>query len=257
MKYLIFLFILQSLSAADILQEKSLRQTNKYREISVLKNVEFDVSGKSYLSDPHYQYLIEKKNKVLLIWSGEAGGDVEKHRKITLKSTQSKIIEAEHFFVNYSRGKVFLSLAWVDLVPGRYQFVPAGEVKENAKFYGHAMVKTKPSKNKKTVKILSGLDAFYPGSVHGIRLGSELKTIDKIAIIGGHGLKGNGSTNLLNGIPLGTGDDWNGSSGKRWDIDLYHLKVNKLQKLQGKELFLEVDPLLQWLFPLVIIGSWN
>ena len=74
----------------------------------------------------------------------------------------------------------------------------------------------------------------------------------------GHGRAGNGSGNLLNGLAISGQDDWDGSAGKFWDVDLFKPYPHTKYIAEEEDLTLTVDPLLQWLYPIgVIIKSWS
>ena len=240
--------------SATLESQKSRRISKAYKLIFNKKNVAFKVLGSSFSNN--FEYKIEKnKQKVFLIWSGEALKSPKNHREIILVNNHiEKKIKAKHFYENYSQGKLFLAISELTLTKGNYKLKASGETKKVPKFFGHGMILIDKKKNNK-VKIFAGLEAFYPGSVHGIDLKENIKP-KNLAVVGGHGLKGNGSTNLINGKPLSLGDDWNGSSGDRWDIDNYYVSAQKKRKSGDKQVIFEVDPLLQWVFPLIIIGSW-
>jgi hypothetical protein len=260
---IVFAFLLLALSlykvvfAASLTDEKSRRLSKKYSSIFNQKGYDFKVLGSSTKNSTFSYELSRDYEKVLLIWSGESAGVPSEHKNINLKLNDKIIkVKAKHFYENYTQGKLFLAVAELRLKKGTYTIKLAGKTKPNPKYYGHAMVLLEKQKSENRVKIFAGLEAFYPGSLHGVDLKAKSAPF-KIAVIGGHGLKGNGSTNLINGKPLGRGDDWNGSSGERWDIDQYYITVEKQKEIVGKKIVFEVDPLLQWLFPLVIIGSWE
>lgn len=251
---IIFSFFCINIFSATLENQKSRRISKNYKTIFNKNGYSTQVFGASL--SKKFQYQIKKnKQKVIFIWSGEALNDPKNHQKIILVNRDKEnTVKANHFFENYTQGKMFLAISELTLTKGTYEVKLVGETKKNPKFYGHSMIMLNKNKNKKT-KIIAGLEAFYPGSVHGIDL--KEKSIPKyLTVIGGHGLKGNGSTNLINGKPLSLGDDWNGSSGERWDIDQYSINAQKLRNMKQKKVIFEVDPLLQWVFPLVILGTW-
>jgi len=120
------------------------------------------------------------------------------------------------------------------------------------------VVVTEDQKNEETdsVVILSGLQILKPGETYDFPLINHLpegfRKPVSIGIIGGHGRAGNGSGNLLNGKALSGDDDWDGSAGKFWDIDIFALKEHT-DKDTKKGLTLTIDPLLQWLYPVGVI----
>ena len=107
-----------------------------------------------------------------------------------------------------------------------------------------------------SVTFLAGLQVLKPGETYDLPLTPYLPRgsmgPSSIAIIGGHGRAGNGSGNLLNGTAISGEDDWDGSAGKFWDIDLYKLRPDTYKK-GGKEMMLTIDPLLQWLYPVGVV----
>jgi hypothetical protein len=104
---------------------------------------------------------------------------------------------------------------------------------------------------------MAGLQVLKPGETYDLSLTPYLPKgsmeVSAIGIIGGHGRAGNGSGNLLNGTAISGGDDWDGSAGKFWDIDLFRLSLDTNNvALEGK-MALTIDPLLQWLYPIGIV----
>jgi hypothetical protein len=108
-----------------------------------------------------------------------------------------------------------------------------------------------------SVAFMAGLQVLKPGETYDLSLIPYLPKgsmeSSSIGIIGGHGRAGNGSGNLLNGTAISGEDDWDGSAGKFWDIDLFRLNPDTNNvALEGK-MALTIDPLLQWLYPIGIV----
>lgn len=107
-----------------------------------------------------------------------------------------------------------------------------------------------------SVTFLAGLQVLKPGETYDLPLTPYLEKgfIDPsaIGIVGGHGRAGNGSGNLFNGRAISGEDDWDGSAGKFWDIDLYELRPDTNRK-GDKDMTLTLDPLLQWLYPVGVV----
>ena len=209
--------------------------------------------------------------KAFLIWSGEVKEHNKNARKIRFLGPKNKEhrITAQHLWKKNSTGILYSALA--DVTPyvtgsGLYgvknlasdMVNPGG--KDPYSVAGWALVViTEDRNNEKThsVAFLAGLQVLKPGEIYDIPLTPYL-TKDftesvAIGIIGGHGRAGNGSGNLLNGRALSGKDDWDGSTGKFWDIDLFQLNLDtKSVALEG-EMALTIDPLLQWLYPIGVV----
>jgi len=108
-----------------------------------------------------------------------------------------------------------------------------------------------------SVTFLAGLQVLKPGETYDISLTPYLPKgsmkPSAIGIIGGHGRAGNGSGNLLNGRAISGEDDWDGSAGKFWDVDLYRLNLDTNSVGLEGEMALTIDPLLQWLYPIGVV----
>ena len=89
-----------------------------------------------------------------------------------------------------------------------------------------------------------------PGDIYDFDIPAGGKgEMTEIGIIGGHGIKGNATGNLLNGMALTGKDDWTGSSGELWDVAMHD--VGAVPK-DGRWT-VGFDPILQWIFPVAIM----
>ena len=208
--------------------------------------------------------------KAFLIWSGEVKDSARKFAEITFLTPGDKEIttSARQTWQKNSTGVLYSAIADVTQYVGqsglygvknlRSDVVNPGG-KDPYSVAGWALViltKDQGIPDASLVVILSGLQTLKPGETYDLSLIEKLPAgswkADTIGIIGGHGLAGNGSGNLLNNRALSGGDDWDGSAGKLWDVDFF--KISDDKNLEGEKGFtLTIDPLLQWLYPVAVI----
>jgi len=240
--------------------------------------LDFTLVGKSLLVDQNIQKVSKTRleisfpvKKAFLIWSGEVKEHNKNVGKIHFLGPKNKghRITAQRIWKKNSTGILYSALAEVtqyvtdsglygvenlasDLMNpgGRDPYTVAGWA---------LLVVTEDRKSDEihSVAFMAGLQVLKPGETYDLSLTPYLPKgsmeSSSIGIIGGHGRAGNGSGNLLNGKAISGKDDWDGSSGKFWDIDLFRLNLDtKNVGLEGK-MTLTIDPLLQWLYPIGVV----
>jgi hypothetical protein len=245
--------------------------------------LDFIMVGKSLLENQSIQKISTARLKItfpvkkaFLIWSGEVKEENKNAGKIRFLGPKNKEhpVTAQRVWRTNSTGTLYSAVA--DVTPyvkgsGLYGVKnlssdvvnPGG--KDPFSVAGWALiVLTEDRKSHKTTSVafLAGLQVLKPGETHNIHLTPYLSKghleLRSLGIIGGHGRAGNGSGNLINGKALSGQDDWDGSAGKFWDIDLFQLNLDTNSVARNKDLTLTVDPLLQWLYPIgVIIKAWS
>lgn len=240
--------------------------------------LDFTLVGKSLLVDQTIQKISKTRleisfpvKKAFLIWSGEVKEQNKNAGKIRFLGPKNKEhrITAQHIWKKNSTGILYSALA--DVTPyvtggGLYgvKDLSSDEVNPGGKdpysVAGWALlVVTEDRKSDKTysVAFLAGLQVLKPGEIYDLPLTPYLPRgplkPGSIGIIGGHGRAGNGSGNLLNEVAISGQDDWDGSAGKFWDIDLFKLNLDTNSVSKRENLTVTVDPLLQWLYPIGVI----
>jgi hypothetical protein len=207
--------------------------------------------------------------KAFLLWSGETK-NISDGKKITFIAANKKQykLTADNYFYKEAAGYIYTAIADVTRKVknnGLYGVTDfASEVLLTNTYPPYSVAgwslivitKNNKDKNSKQVIFKAGIATTYPGEIYQIEFDKEknssLNSIDKIAIIGGHARKGNGSSNAINGFSITGKEDWNGSSGTYWDIDLFNNLNNKNFHIKEK-LTVQIDPLLQWLYPSAVI----
>lgn len=245
--------------------------------------LDFTMIGKSLLVDRKIQKISKTRLKIsvpvkkaFLIWSGEVKEHNKNAGQILFLGPKNKEhrVTAQHIWKKNSTGILYSALADVtQYVPGSGLYGvrnlasdvvnPGG--KDPYSVAGWALVVvTEDRKSDKTysVAFLAGLQVLKPGEIYDLPLTPYLsKSPQKpasIGIIGGHGRAGNGSGNLFNGLAISGQDDWDGSAGKFWDVDLFEINPHTRYVAGNGDLTLTVDPLLQWLYPIgVAIRTWS
>ena len=240
--------------------------------------LDFTVVGKSLL----VKQTIEKVStaqlkisfpvkKAFLIWSGEVkehNKNAEKIRFLGPKNKEHRVT-AQRIWKRNSTGILYSALADVTKYVtggGSYgvkdlssdKINPGG--KDPYSVAGWALLvvtENRKSRKKYSVALLAGLQVLKPGETYDLSLTPHLPKgfmkPETIGIIGGHGRAGNGSGNLFNGLAMSGQDDWDGSAGKFWDIDLFKLSPDTNSVSKREDLTITVDPLLQWLYPIGVI----
>jgi hypothetical protein len=281
---LIFGFLPHSVFASDLSPVEN-NSTMSLEKIFVESGpgLDFTLVGKSLLVDQNINKVSKTRleislpvKRAFLIWSGEVKEQNKNAGKIHFlgPGKKSHKITAQHLWEKNSTGILYSALADVTkYVKGSGSYGvknlasdvvnPGG--KDPYSVAGWALVVvTENRKNEKihTVTFLAGLEVLKPGEIYDLPLtpylpkGSLKPT--SIGVIGGHGRAGNGSGNLLNKKAISGKDDWNGSGGKFWDIDLFEPYPHTKYTAENEDFTLTVDPLLQWLYPIgVIIKTWS
>ena len=276
---MIFCFLPLSVFASDLspIENKNLINLGKIF-IESGPGLDFTVVGKSLLVDQTIQKVSKTRvdisfpvKKAFLIWSGEVKEQNKNAGKILFLGPKDKEhrITAQHLWKKNSTGILYSALADVTpYVPGSGLYGvknlasdvvnPGG--KDPYSVAGWALVivtENRKSNNTHSVAFLAGLQVLKPGEIYDLPLTPYLSKghykPSSIGIIGGHGRAGNGSGNLFNGLAMSGQDDWDGSSGKFWDVDLFKLNPDTNSVSKGENLTVTIDPLLQWLYPMGVI----
>ena len=276
---ILFCFLPLSAFASDLssIENKTLISLEKIF-LESGPGLDFTLVGKSLLVDQTIQKVSTTRlqisfpvKKAFLIWSGEVKEQNKNVGKIRFLGPKNKEhrITAQHLWKKNSTGILYSALA--DVTPyvtgsGLYGVKnlssdvvnPSG--KDPYSVAGWALVVvTEDRKSEKihSVAFLAGLQVLKPGEIYDISLTSYLTKSFmnpvSIGIIGGHGRAGNGSGNLLNELAISGQDDWDGSAGKFWDVDLFKPYPHTKYIVEDRDLTLTVDPLLQWLYPIGVI----
>ena len=277
----IFCYLPLSAFASDLspIENKSLINLEKIFSESG-PGLDFTVIGKSLLVGK----TIEKSNtvqlkislpvkKAFLIWSGEIKEHNKNAQKIRFLGPRNKEyqVTAQRIWEKNSTGILYAALADVT------QYVTSGGLygvknlssdmvnpggKDPYSVGGWALLvitENRKSKTNSSVTLLAGLQVLKPGETYDLSLTPHLpKDFTKpetIGIIGGHGRAGNGSGNLFNSLAMSGQDDWDGSAGKFWDVDLFKLKLDTKYVNKRGDLTVTIDPLLQWLYPIGVIAK--
>ena len=235
----------------------------------------FDVIGESFLTGNSLKKSSRVRlniafpiRKAFLIWAGEVKEPNENAEEIRLLAPGDKEIpvRAQRSWKKTSTGILYSAFAEVTKYVtgnGLYgvknlrseRMNPGGQDPYSVAGWALLVVaEDRKSEGINSVVILSGLQTLKPGETYDFPLVNHLPEglwqPVSIGIIGGHGRAGNGSGNLLNGIALSGKDDWDGSAGKFWDIDIFTVEEHTNK---DKGLTLTIDPLLQWLYPIAMI----
>ena len=245
--------------------------------------LDFVLVGKSLLEGQSIQKISRTRLKIsfpvkkaFLLWSGEVKEQNKLTETIHFLGPKNKEhrITAQHLWKKNSTGILYSALA--DVTPyvsgeGLYGVKnlasdavnPGG--KDPYPVAGWALIvitENRKSEQTHSVALLAGLKVLRPGEIYDIPLSPYLTKdfveLHSLGIIGGHGRAGNGSGNLLNGLAISGQDDWDGSAGKFWDIDLFKPYPHTRYIAENEDLTITIDPLLQWVYPIgVIMKSWS
>ena len=281
---ILFCFLPIAASASDLtsIENKTLISLEKVF-LESGPGLDFTMVGKSLLVDQTIQKTSTARleialpvKKAFLIWSGEVKESNKNAGKIRFLGPKNKEhpVTAQHLWEKNSTGILYSALADVTRYvkkSGLYGVKDlASEVvnpggNDPYSVAGWALVvvtENRKSEKIHSVALLAGLHVLKPGEIYNIPLTPYLTKdfveTTAIGIIGGHGRAGNGSGNLLNEEAISGQDDWDGSAGKFWDVDLFKPYPHTRYIAENEDLTLTIDPLLQWIYPIgVIIKSWS
>ena len=211
--------------------------------------------------------------KIFLIWSGEVKDDKQRFQQIMLTPVRKKtvMVKADNIYRAGSSGLLYSCIADITRhYNGKGDYIIKGiksdpfnksDKSDSYSVAGFAIlvVYGKHEGVNHKIQVYVGLDLLGPGEMHDISIlnkGSDL-SLTKMAVIGGHGRKGNGSSNLLNGISISKSEDWDASSGHYWDVDVFeNIDVNQ-DEVAKEGLILSFDTVLQWIYPVMIANVFK
>ncbi len=212
--------------------------------------------------------------KAFLIWSGETKEENKTREGIIFLADGNKehAIIAQRIWKQNSTGILYTALAEVTQYvtgSGGYgvknlyseELNPGGRDPYTVAGWALVVVTEDPgSRERNSVILLAGLQVLKPGETYDLSLTPHAPPGSPkpgaIGRIGGHGRAGNVSANLFNNKALTGSEDWDGSAGKFWDIDIF--EINRDNNNDGDEgLTLTIDPLLQWLYPVGVVVTFK
>lgn len=237
--------------------------------------LDFTVSGASFIEKNRISRESRVKlsfhgkiSKVILIWSGEVDASDAVYDTIGLEAPSGKkeTVKADKKYEYPSSGRLYSCFADITeifkeggeyAVSGLVTMPVAGQDKDpvyTVGGYAIIVVVLDPGSTKdRKLDILSGITALRPGEMHDmvlLRRDRGGQKLNKIAFIGGHGRSGNASANLINGVSLSGGEDWDGSSGEYWDIDIFDFEKRLPTHI---DTIITFDSVLQWIYPVSVI----
>ncbi|MBI2609468.1 MAG: hypothetical protein HYW47_07760 [Deltaproteobacteria bacterium] len=201
-----------------------------------------------------------KIHKALFMWMGEGLEGEKSTYHIEFKTKEEKVFKILPQKTLKEKNTRFLHVHWADVTTivkpsQKYQvrYFQFEKIPIPLDACGWALILITENKNsfQGRFQVFWGLQRLQPGELYNFTLqksGATHDIIHSVAVIGGHGQKGNGSGNSLNGKTLSQGEDWDGSSGERWDADFSQVDFFGYKIDQG--VIVTIDPLLQWIFPL-------
>ena len=227
------------------------------------------LNGKSEIYLEEFPYI----NKVLLIWSGEVKDKKQNFQEIMLTPVRKETVTvtADNIYKTGSSGLLYSCVADItrhyngkgDYIIKGIKSEPFNKSDKSDRYsvagFAILVVYGKHQGENHRVQVYAGLNVLGPGEMHDISIlnkGSDLSLI-KMIVIGGHGRKGNGSSNLVNGISISQSEDWNASSGHYWDVDVFeNIDINK-NEVANEGLILSFDTVLQWIYPVMITNVFK
>jgi hypothetical protein len=203
-----------------------------------------------------------KKGKYYLIWLGlvesESSGSRGRAKKILFRTPSGNEwnVKAESFEMPDLPDSGYMAIADVGgMMEGKGIYEVRNLETKPDRFGGYIWIGIyeNPNVSKRHVELKVGLAKLKPGELYEARvLESGVNGIvSRVSTFGADGKAGNGSSNLLNRMALSGREDWDGSSGDKWDVDSY--PIEKFGLISDKGLTWSIDPLLQWLYPAGIV----
>lgn len=228
------------------------------KDDGVMESAEFDIS-------------LDDVEKVFLIWAGEVNYKNKDYNSVSIDVPAGNTykVSADKVFTKNTGGILYSCIADITKIykdKGTFTLkgIAYDKTKQNQSLSscGYAVIVLYNEHRVKTsrlIKIKHGLLVLKPGELYQMPLlkkGSFLK-LNVLSIVGGHGLKGNASCNILNNITITGKEDWDGSEGKYWDIDMFEIYDSDVLDIYSQGLTLTFDPLLQWIYPLAVVMEFE
>lgn len=193
-----------------------------------------------------------KKGGYYLMWVGVVEkADQKQAKKILFRTPSQKTweLKAEHFEVDEEG--VYLAIADVEKrMEGKGIYEIENLETRPDRFGGYIWIGIYENRGvpKRYIEVRQGLAKLKPGELYEAKiLEPGMKGwVSWVSTFGADGKAGNGSSNLMNRMALSGGEDWDGSSGEKWDVDSFSVKRFGIISDQG--LTWSIDPLLQWIY---------
>ncbi len=272
--FLVAFFCLENVWSLDVSSVSGIDISSRFRTLYKTEgHVEYGIVGES---------MVQKNQKRLFSrfeWKGTATGETKKGKYylIWLGIVESaNLLRAKKILFRTPSGKEWNvkaeSFEMPDLpdeADGGYMAIAdVGKMMEGKGIYEIRNLETKsdrfggytwigiyenPNVSKRHVELKVGLAKLKPGELYEAKvLESGVNgMVSRVSTFGGDGKAGNGSSNLLNRMALSGREDWDGSSGDKWDVDSY--PIEKFGLISDKGLTWSIDPLLQWLYAAGIV----
>ncbi len=272
--FLVAFFCLEKVWGLDVSSVSGIDISSRFRTLYKTEgHVEYGIVGESMVEKnqkrPFSRFEWKgtatgetKKGKYYLIWVGV----VEPEKKGAAKKILFRAPSGKEWNVKASRFEMS-----DDEADGAYLAISdVGRMMEGKGIYKVRNLETKPDRfggytwigiyenpnvSKRHIELKVGLAKLKPGELYEAKILESGQIMNgwtsRVSTFGGDGKAGNGSSNLLNRMALSGGEDWDGSSGDKWDVDSYN--IEKFGLISDKGLTWSIDPLLQWLYAAGIV----
>jgi len=267
--FLAFFFCLQRALGLDVSSVSGIDISKRFQTIYKIEgHVEYGIVGESMVEKNQKKRIGRfewkgtadseaKQGAYYLIWAGvvEKSGRLELAgaKKILFRTPSKKEwnVKAESFEIPDEVDGAYLAVANVgQIMEGKGIYEVENLETKPDRFGGYAWIGIYENRAapKRYIELKGGLAKLKPGELYEAKvLEPGLKGwVSRVSTFGGDGKAGNGSSNLLNRAALSGSEDWDGSSGEKWDVDSYAVK--KFGMVSDEGLTWSIDPLLQWIY---------
>jgi hypothetical protein len=243
--------------------------------------IQFTVVGESLIENHALKKVSEKKLSLsqsilsaILVWSGSVEAWRSSVETIQFHTADGKNQEvpAEKIWRNEKEGILYSAAA--DVTPlitqsGQYgvsRLASDAWGGEGYRVAGWALIvlsEDSTSWQVRTLIVRAGAGMARPGQIDDVVMWREPRDSalpSRVAVIGGHGRRGNGGGNLFNGRALSGREDWDGSAGTYWDIDVFDIREPETyaeRSQTGGSDVIGIDPLLQWVYPVCFVVEYQ
>lgn len=266
--FLLAFFCFQKVWGLDVSSVAGIDISNRFRTLYKTEgHVEYGIVGNSMVekgqtkSSSRFEWKgtatgETKKGKYYLIWLGVVEpAKRESAKKILFRTPSGKEwnVKASSFEIVDEADGAYIAIADVgSMMEGKGIYEVRNLETKPDRFGGYTWIGIyeNPNVPKRHIELKAGLAKLKPGELYEAKIlesGQIMNGwVSRVSTFGGDGKAGNGSSNLLNRMALSGGEDWDGSSGDKWDVDSYN--IEKFGLISDKGLTWSIDPLLQWLY---------